>query len=422
MITTLKRLRSRAADLLGLDQMDARFNILAANYVFLMMYYTLESVFVNTLLYRISPEMGIVIRYRAVVFLFTAVSVNVAAYFCKRFSPVLVIRLAGLSYILMYILLFVGLDHMDRLMYPVAILSGSGIGFYFGGHNMLLTQYTNRANRAMGVSILGVAQGAMTLLVPVVSGFVISLLPGNAGYRTMFGIGMLVVLLQGRLQKKLAPVEQKKKTSELKLALKLIWRKSTCKMMLAFEIVRGFRDGTFAFFLNMVLFEIITQESLVGINTFFTGIMTIFGSWAYGKMAGPGKRVGYALLSTTILLAGCVSMFWFASAATVMIFSAVNAFAHLFIGYTANTFSFDVMSQNETMRRCLAEMSALRESAITLGRLAGLFVLTLFPDTLEGYVWAMCVLTVSQYLAVWLIKLTKDTLDRKQVKRISKIN
>jgi len=420
MALRFKQIKCHALELLGMDHMNQKFKVLALNYIFLMVYFTLESVFVNTLLYRITPEMSIVIYYRAVVYLVTALSMNLAAYLSKRFSPVTVIKLGALSYLIMYLVLFIGMDHMDRLMYVVAVLSGCSTGLYWCGHNFLITHYTSRENRSIGVSILGLVQGTITLLVPVLSGFVISLMPGNAGYRVMFGFGMLAVILQSGAQKRLAPVEVKKHTNDYRLAFKLFWHKTTCKLMLGYEMMRGFREGTFTFFLNMVLFEIITEESLVGINTFLIGVLSIAGSWAYGKLAvGAGRRIKLAFAATTLLLLFCAMLFVAPTAPTVMLFSMGNAFLGVFIMYSCNTYSYDVMGQNETTRQCLAEMGGIREVALTAGKLAGMFVVTRFPSTITGYTQAMCLLIGSQYLTAMMIKLTRDTLDRKQIKRMS---
>jgi len=412
----LKGFVRRTNELLGLDYMDGKFKVLAANYLFIMMYYTLETVFVNTLLYRITPDMSIVIHYRAVVFFSIAVASNTGAFLSKRFSPVTVIKLGGFAYIVMYLILFFGMDRMDILKDIVAVFSGIGAGFYWSGHNVLLTHYTNKRNRGIGVSILGLIQGIMTLLVPVISGFVISLMPGNTGYRVMFGIGMLTVLLQKGLQNKLSPVEGEIHKSRLRLALKFLWRKTTCQIMLCYEFIRGIRDGVFIFFLNMVLFQIVTEESLVGINTFLTGVMAILGSWAYGKLAGPGRRVKLALLATTILFGGTVLLFWAMSPTMIILFSVVNSFCSLFIIYTANTYSFDVMAQNETMRHYVAELNGFREAALSAGRILGLCIVMLFPATITGYIQAMCVLTLTQYVGVFMMKLVRDTLDRKQIR------
>ncbi len=414
----LPRIKRHLAELLGADKMSSSFHFLTINYTFLMVYFTLESVFVNTLIYRVSGDMLDVIKYRAVTHVLNALSMTIGAHISRKRSPITTIKIGGISYLLMYVVLFFGMEHMASLKTIVAIFSGAGAGFYWTGQNILVTHYTTKQNRATGLAIQGIVQGIMTLLVPVISGFVISLMPGNTGYRVMFGVGMLAVILQRFFQGKLTDVVQKTRTSEYRLALKLVWRKMTCKLMLSYEIIRGFREGTFAFFLNMVLFEIITDEGLVGINTFFTGIMAIIGAWAYGKFDASERRVRLFLASTTVLMLMLVVLYWWTNAFTVILFSIVNAIAALFVLYIFNTYSYNVMGQNEIMRQCMGEMCGLRELAINIGRLLGLYTVTLFPQTLKGYVYAMMVLVLSQYPGAFLIKLTRDILDRKDRVRI----
>lgn len=406
-------IRRKTVDALNLDRMSEKYHVLIINYIFFMLYTTLESVFVNTLLYTVSSDISIVIFYRAVVYFVTAVTIHIAAYIGKKKSPTLVIRLGAALYFLTYIALFFGLSHMKQLMFFVATLSGAGSGFYWSGHNTLVVYYTRKDNRDTGIAILGIIQGIMTLLVPVVSGYVITAMGGINGYRTMFGVGMAAVAIQIYVLAKLYPVEQAKHISQAKLALKFIRRKLTVKLMMFYEIIRGFRDGAFAFIMNMLLFEIITSESLVGINTFLNGAAAIIGSWVYGRFVKPHMRSQISFIAVAILTATCFPLFAAMVPWTVMSFSTVSSFLTLFILYSISNSTFDVVSQNETMRECLSEMMAFREGAIAFGRLLGLAVLLFLPHDQKGYVISILTLTASQFIAVGLMHLTQKLLERK---------
>lgn len=412
----LRGIKRRTIEMLSLDRMSEKYQVLAVNYIFLMLYSTLESVFVNTLLYRISSDISIVIFYRGMVFVVTAVAMQFAAYMGQKKTPLATIRLGSVLYFLSYLALFLFLDYMAQIMYLAATLTGLGAAFYWSGHNLLVTHYTTKDNRDIAISILGIIQGVMTLCVPVVSGFVIAWMPGTTGYRVMFGIGMLSVGAQLYFQKFLAHVEQKKHTSEIRLALKLLTRKVSYRLMMGYEFIRGFRDGAFAFILNMLLFEIITDESLVGINTFLTGVMAIIGSWVYGKFVTPRMRARYSVIATIILVVSCGSLLLLMNAATVITFSIINAFFILFIVYSCNNFTYDVISQNETTRKCMGEVLAIREGSIALGRVCGLIVVMLFPRTQLGYIQAMLLLTVAQALAALFQKLTEKVLIRNRAR------
>ena len=405
MNTIFHRLKQGTAEALGLDRMSKSYHILITNYIFLMFYGTLEGVFINTLLYRISGgDMLTVIIYRAITYIASAAFFHVGALISQKKSPVLTARLGACFFLMTYIMLFIFMEHMGNIYILIAIFSGGGGGLYWAGHNILVPNYTTKDNRDTGISILGMVQGVLTLTVPLISGFVISFMPEISGYRVLFGTAMAAVAVQLFVMSKFHPVPKNKNKSEIMLAIRLIIRRSSYKLMLGFEMIRGIRDGTFAFILNMLLFEIITDERVVGVNTFLTGVLAITGSWAYGKLVTPKTRVKYAMLGTTTLMGVCALLFLNVSVTTVMIFAAVNAFMQVTMLYSYSNTTYDTMAQNNVSRKCMSEMFAFRETAITLGRLLGLWLTTLVPSNNTGYVVVMLLLTVSQFIAIGLMQ------------------
>lgn len=410
-------IKRHTVEILSLDSMSDKYHVLAANYIFLVIYTTLESVFVNTLLYRITPDISIVILYRGITYISSAITMQFAAYIGQKKTPVTVIRLGGVLYLIMYAVLFFGMDYMNVLMFVTAVLAGMGGAFYWSAHNTLVTHYTTPYNRDVGISILCIIQGSAALLVPIISGSVISFTedvfgsPG-VGYRIMFGLGMLTVIAQTRYQRKLPPVVQLEHHSELKLALRLFRKEISYKLAMCYEFLRGFRDGTFGFILNMILFQLITSESLVGLNAFLTGIMTITGAWAYGKFVKPGLRVYYTMIATTAMLAFCALMLAKASAPVVMLFAMVNSFFALFISNVTSNTTIDIITRDEISRKCIAESVAIREIFLAVGRVSGLFIFTLFPSSMVGRIAAMLILTASQYLIALFVKLASVSANR----------
>ena len=398
------RVGRRVGDMIGLDRMNSKFRLFTVNYSFLIFYTMLEGVFVNTLLYRISPEITIVIIYRAITYISSAFMFHLAAYTGNKKNPVTVMKIGAGLFLCTYLVLFFGMDYMANFYVLTAIMSGAGGAFYWQSHSMLLTNYTTKETRDVGIAILGVIAGVITLISPVISGFVIKLMPGDLGYRVMFGIGILAVGSQILMQRKLAPIEQEKHKSEILLALRLLRERFSYKMVLSYEFIRGMRDGTFAFILNMLLFEIVTDESLIGINTFLTGIMSISGSWVYGKLVRPGNRAVYLLAATTVMTAFCSIMFFKLSPVTVMTFTVLNAFLQIFVYNAYNNTAYDALVQSESTRRSMGEMLALRENAIAIGRLLGLLFMFHFSASRLGYVITMCALTAVQYVASIFLK------------------
>jgi MFS family permease len=380
-----------------------------------MFHASFDGVFINTLLYRVSGgEMSIVIIYRGMVYFSTAVFFYLAAYVSQKKSPVFTVRLGVSSMLLTYALLFVFIDYAPELKYLIAVLNGFAGGFYWSGHATLIPHYTTKDNRDIAIAVTGIIGGVMALFVPVLSGFVIMFMPEISGYRVMFGVCMLSVLIQLYFISKFHPVEQKHNESQIKLAIRLCIRKLTFRLMLSYEFIKGLREGVFMFMLNMLLFDIVTNESIVGINTFFTGFMAITGSWVYGKAVCQSRRVKYSFLGVLMPFLICLILLWRMDMVTMMIFTATNSFLQLFFLYSYANTTFDVVAQNKLTRKASAESLAIRETAMMFGRVLGL-VLTMWLATYgqRGYVVVLLSLTFTQFIAVWLMKKTLWCFGRK---------
>lgn len=406
--------------MLGLDRVGNAYRTLVLNYVLFMLYTTLETTFVNTLLYTVIPDMSIVIAYRAVFYFAMGLMTHLASWISHRRSILFVIRIGAALYILTYVLLFFGLNHMACIWMWVAFIAGSGNAFYWSAHMQLVPRYTTIYNRDVGMALLGIVQGVMTLIVPLISGYIITWMSGTSGYRVLFGICVAAALGQLWVQMRLAPVKQKQHCSQLRLVFHLIRRMKNYRYMVGYETVRGLRDGAFAFILNMLLFEIVTDESLVGINTFLTGAASIAGAWVFGKIVHPHLRGQYAMLASAILSVLTLLMYLWLNPPFLMAFTVVSSFLSLFIVNSCSNTTYDLMGQNSITRRCMGETIATRESLIALGRLIGMTFLMLMPHDRNGYVTAILVMTLTQLVCGFLMDKAQGEMGKHGQKEMAK--
>lgn len=414
----MRKVYNRMLDALGLSLMGERYQMLTLTYLLLMIYTTIESVFVNTLLHRISGDMSYVMLYRGIGYAVSAIMMNVAAVVSQKSNPVAVLRMGAGFYLLSYIGLVFGMEYMEVMRFIIPVFSGAAGAFYWSGHNSLVLEYSSPENRDLGLGIFGIVSGVTTLIIPVITGFVISLMPGNWGYQVMFAAGMIFVAIQFVLATRLTLEEgskDRKRKSRYKQTFQLFREKQTLRFMLYAEAIRGARDGIFAFILNMMLFEIIADERLTGINTFLTGIMAIIGSWVYGRFVQPRIRGKYMNISITIILVFTSFLFYKMNAATLMIFTAINAFFQLFINNTNNSNTYDVTSQTKETLLCTREIYGIREVALAVGRIAGLIYGLLAPKSQVGYVVLLSILTLIQYFSAFFIQKTYHILEDKRI-------
>jgi len=306
-----------------------------------------------------------------------------------------------------FVILFFGMDHMGSLMHLVGALIGAAGGIYFLGHNMLLTHYTTPQNRALGLSIMTVIQGGMALLMPLVSGLVIGVSPGMIGYRVMFGLAIGAIIAQISFVRKLSAVAATPKKGQLRFALGLVWKRLTLRLMLLLELVRGLRDGVFMFFLNIVLFEIVASESIVGLNAFLAGGASIVAAWLYGRIATPRNRAGLVAISACAAVGFSALLLLNMGPFTIILLSVVNAFLAMIVMNSSVNTSFDILGQDEASRSVMTELMAIREVPMQVGRLSGIVVVGLFPATLLGYVHAMLVLSATLFAVALLLHIIR---------------
>ena len=407
---------------LNLERVSSKFGVLALNFVFLMAYFNLESIFVNTLLLRVSDgDMRTVLVYRAVTFVFSAVGIWIASMLSGKINSVMAIRIGCLLYALAFVILFFGMDELTSLMHIVGALVGAAGGVYFLGHNMLLTHYTTPQNRALGLSIMALIQGITALLMPLVSGLVIGISPGMIGYRIMFGVAIAAMIVQLSFARKLTPVASAPQKSQLRLAFKLVAKRLTLRLMLLMELFRGLREGVFAFFLNIVLFEIVASESIVGLNAFLAGAASIVAAWLYGRIATPRNRAALTGIAASAAVGFCALLLFALQPVTIILLSIVTAFLAIVIMNSVVNTSFDILGQDEASRSAMSELMAIRELPMQIGRLGGILVVSLFPATLRGYVYAMLVLSATLYLVALLLHIIRKVRENEEKQECSAV-
>ena len=403
-ILLAKGIGRRVYDALGLEKMGDKFQALTINYTFLMVFFTLEMVFVNTLILRVSGR-GIygVLLYRVFSYAFSAVVMNVVSVFSRKINPIMAIRVSCGLYVLLFSVLFIGMERLASFIYFFGALTGMASGLNFSGHVVLLTNYTTQQNRSVGVAVITVIQGVMALFIPLVFGMVIGFLPGMSGYRVMFGVAMGVVLAQVSFVRKLTPVHTTQEKGEFKLALGLISRQLILRVMLVAEFARGMRDGVFAFFLNIVLFQIVNSEILVGFNTFLAGSASISAAWLYGKIGTPRNRAPLVGICVSILIVFCSILLFSLSPLTILMFSIINSFLAQMISNSTMNNSYDILGSDDERRSVMAGLLGFREIFLMSGRICGVVVVSLFAAAAEGYVYAMLTLTAIQYIVAVLL-------------------
>lgn len=380
----------------GLSRMSSAFLTFLSVHLGFVIFSNLQTVFINTLLIRVTGNSNAVLLYNIMFHSCSAAFFYLSFKMMKNRPPVLTIRIGVLGFAVLYFVFFCIFNHLARFWPVLAALHGLANAFYWTSHIRLIGQYTTDDNRDRALGFTGLVNGFGSLFVPMVSGSVISLAGGMSGYIIMLALSLAVAVATFFLARKLHPVEPFGGHTRYLYMLKLYFTQKLFRYVGLGEFVKCFRDGLMGFYLNILLFQIIESEALVGFNTLLTGGATIFASFVYGKIITARRRISSMYIGTSLLVFCTLGLFLQLSPLTIILYGMLNAFLNIFICNPSGTILYHLANEISELKALQGDFYGVKESFVVGGRLVG-FLFVLFFPTLSPVV-VLLVIALSQYL------------------------
>ena len=136
-------------------------------------------------------------------------------------------------------------------------------------------------------------------------------------------------------------------------------------------------------------------------NNLLASVGTIISFWAAGRIIRPENRVKSMFVGSIVLLAACGLPAISLNPVTIMIFAVVNAFFNTFVVNPSNGIMFLIV-QKKAEPKMTNEYLSIRDVFLVGGRMMGIAVLLVFPKAQFGYVIAIVLLTLSQFVMIAL--------------------
>lgn len=380
-MTRLARMGHRLSESFGLNRMSREFKLFANTYFNFVAATTLSNIFISTFLFKSGGEMGTIARYYFLFYLLEMTGIYLVVRLSHRVSNVAFTVIGLFLHAAAYSLLIIAREDAIRIYPAIAVVCGLGSGFYWVSYHSLLQVYTTVKNRQFGMAFSGMVVNIITLVAPTVAGAVITWIPGTPGYVAVFCVAFLffacAVLIMVRL-KGTAP-EAKRRT--LLPLIRRMYHEKVLNYSMLGEFLRGLRDGVYAFYLNILIFSMTSNELVLGLTTTCKGAAAILIFYLLGRrnLDGPAR---VRLMLAAALLSLCVtgSLFFWYSAAAVIVYSVLDNGAQLVINNYANYIGYNIASYaSRKCGDCRMENAALRLISLELGRTAGIFVSFLIP-------------------------------------------
>ena len=393
-----RRVRATASGALGLYELpegNRRFLLAHLNFI---LFTTIPGVFINTFFFRQDGRISTVVIYNAICCFGSAIFMQMSSYIAIRKSPLLVLRVGIVLFNLFYFTLLTLQGHAVHFMPLLGVLNAMASGFYWQGYNILLRVFTDDDNFNRTLSLIGVSNAAVSFLVPMLSGFVITRLGSRLGYSAVFVLSFSFAVYTAYLSTRIPSVRIQVKP-RLAFTYQQIFRIRSWRQIFYSEFFRGIRDQAFPLFLSIIFFKLIENESILGINTMVCSVAAVASFYLSTRIIRSDNWIRCIFVSTAVLTGVYLIMFWHFSAWILFFLSVCNS---LLVTYISNPWIGAFYSKYKDLPEDInfSQLMAAHEIFFALGRVVGFGLMILLTLSSRLYPFALLVLNLSSFVGL----------------------
>jgi YQGE family putative transporter len=286
----------------------------------------------------------------------------------------------------------------------LGIVQGLAMGFFWLAFNVIYFEVTNADNRDSFNGWSGINGSLAWMIAPWCSGYLISRMAGESGYRVIFMISLAIFVIGVAVSFFLHNRRTEGSYDWLLPVHILKKRQTTWRPVFGALAAQGLRESVFGILIGLLVYIQTSSELALGNYTLITSSIGFVSFYITGKWLKPSWRRKGMLVGTIVITAVIIPFFAGVSFATLLIFGiGVALFLPLYtIPMTSAV--FDLIGRDEDSVRQRVEYVVLRELALNAGRIMGLaiFLLTFHFSQAPLAIACLLMLVGSSPLLSWL--------------------
>ncbi len=402
------KLKERIFYGLGCNRFTSAYFKFLKSHTLFMIFMALPSVFINTFFMSQTDDKNVVLLYNMMNFLFTGFSMFLAVLLMRRTSAAICAIVGVALYNVMYIGLLILNTRAAEYSYLLGMFNGTASGFYWLSYGTRLAESTDDSNREGALSIQSIASSVVNLFFPMVSGAIISSLPGFTGYFAIFSLALVIALITILELFRLPKIAAKNKKTSICKCIKTVFTNKVWFLSMFSNTCYSVREGAFSFMLNIIIFQYVRSEALVGLNTFLGAGATIVSSILLMKIVNQNNRVQSMTIASTILLLIGIAFVFRMNVYTCLIYAVANSFVLLYHSFPVNGVVLSPYGVMPNSAELCPEFMAIKENFVGVGRSVGILVIMGVNALTNGdLVWqavTLAGLSAFQYVTILVCK------------------
>ena len=355
------------------------------------------NLFISTFLLKsYGSSSGELIAYNIIMRTVQPFGMFVALVLTRKFAPKLTQGMGLLLFLLSLVLLCVFGDGVSGLYPLFAVLLGIADAFFYGVNTMQMLTFTKDENRDRFNGILGLVTGIISLILPVLSGYIIQYYPDFTGYRLIFGFAAVCIGVSFMFTMGL-DIPMPKKTTGIGSTLKRIMGNKNCMRCILANAFAHCRAGVLGTFLTILVYNLISNEAVIGLRSSLSSIASLASVTLYGLFIRSSNRTKGSVVAMIVALLPCVWMLVEVNVVVLMVFTVAYSFAGTFMDTPT---SFTYFKSVETLNLHGDAGAAVQLAAdifVAIASVSGFVLLAVVPRT--NY-WAVIVVVAMMMTSV----------------------
>lgn len=284
----------------------------------------------------------------------------------------------------LYLALLLVLQTKTRDYYiPLAILDGLSSSFYWLSLFVLASSWVQAGQASWYNSWTGTIEAILGLVAPPLSGWIIHLLPGLNGYRTVFFVAFLSLLACAWL---ILAGQARTPQRDLNVVPHVLGRRPQIpgwtRLCWSFWGL-GLRDGMYFFVPNLLLYIVTGSTVLLGFFTAMQAALEGLVFWALTRSGADEKTRRRQLIAATLISLAALGLFMQPlNAASLFALGAVIAISYPAFKVTLETAALTAISRHGRSEEERTQLTGLKEVWINVGRLLSLVFLVVLLSCL----------------------------------------
>lgn len=354
----------------------------------------LSGAFVNIYIWKLKSDFNLIIKYLISTYITVPIIFYLCGYIGMHIDRLSIYKIGIISHSIFYLFVLLVREKITDYLIISGIIYGIAMGFYWFGYHILTIDYTETGKREKFYSTTSIIASILSMLGPLISGFIIHLLPDLKGYYVIFAISSFLILSSVVIVSPLKsrPILKPYKIEDLIFTKNKKWLKT----MIGYFFISG-KDAISMFLISILVIRATGSEFTFGKLAFFIALVSITTSYLVGKYSKPYTRSKYVITGATLYFLIAFILIYKINFHTLIIYSILSSISEILVRIPFSAYAMDLISLDANINERKMEYIVARDVPIAIGRITTLVIFMIFLKYFDLIAIKMILLLISTF-------------------------